>query len=165
MAWVRQGDPQTTNYCHEQAKPACLLAPKELFFWHQTDFIFGLRTLKNIGKGLQQNFPTCFWVWPNFKTKKPTLLLPYTPSEPISGPLSCQTPNWATFQILLQNLIGVICNPSSWVWVVVSLQAMNNDTLPQIYLEWKFLYTYLCHNWQYFCNHLAWQGLSNAIIT
>ena len=51
------------------------------------------------------------------RPKKMTLLLPYTPSEPISSLLSCQTPNWTTFQILMLNLIGVICNPSSWVWV------------------------------------------------
>ena len=29
---------------------------------------------------------------------------------------------------------------------------MNNDTLPQIYLKWKFLCPYFCQNWQYFCN-------------
>ena len=29
---------------------------------------------------------------------------------------------------------------------------MNNNTLPQIYLKWKFLCAYLCQNWQYFCN-------------
>jgi hypothetical protein len=64
----------------------------------------------------------------------------------------CQTPNWATFQILLPNLIGAICNPSSWICSYCELHATNNDTPPQIYLKWKFLCTYLCQNWQYFGN-------------
>ena len=77
-----------------QTGKACMFASAQgNFFWHQTDFIFRLRALKNFGKWLQQNFPMGFWVWPNFEAKKMTLLLAYTPSEPISGPLSCQTPN------------------------------------------------------------------------
>jgi len=34
----------------------------------------------------------------------------------------------------------------------VSLHATNNDTLPQIYLKWKFLYAHLYQKLPYFCN-------------
>ena len=55
------------------------------FFLHQSDFRFGLMALKNIRKWLQLIFLTAFWGPPNFEPQKITLLLPYTPSVPISG--------------------------------------------------------------------------------
>ena len=92
--------PTFSNYSHGQAKPACLLAPKELFFWHQTDFIFGLRALKNIRKW--QNFPQVFGSGQILSPKRMTLLLPYTSSLSQFPPHCYSTPLLLSNTKLLQ---------------------------------------------------------------
>ena len=63
--------PDPAMYIKSQTTKAHMFSSAwKKFFWHQSDFRFGHKALKNIRKWLQLIFPMAFWELPNFEPKK-----------------------------------------------------------------------------------------------